>query len=224
MSFCRAVPIAALLVLIAPVESFAHPPYERRIARVKGPTGEIEVVKSFIDGIIAADPSKVVLRSAGVVTAETPYFRDAAVLCLSDRCIIAASDSSLGVTPDRVWVVRAGSLQPADTFLMHTLGGVVHLWDHSVGYAVAALFALILIVGMRELSSSSPDTILASCLAAAGIFALPCLAVMWLYVVLMLSELSLLWALLATAVALAALRGVARASKFPRLRASTAGT
>jgi hypothetical protein len=73
----------------------------------------------------------------------------------------------------------------------------IHLWDHRLGYVVAIFFAIIPFAAMRQvLRASAPKSSLAGCLTALVAVGAAGVLVMWLYAVVLLSELWLPWVLL----------------------------
>jgi hypothetical protein len=84
---------------------------------VKDREGDVEVVKSYVDGIFGTDPAKIVVRSRGAthVETETKYFRDASFVCAISRCIIAAQDSPFAVIPEQLWILDGISLRSQDS-------------------------------------------------------------------------------------------------------------
>ena len=192
--FRVAVTVVAVSAGVASL-ALAHPPYEGRAIVLKGTDGSVEVVKSYVDGIFFTDPVKIIVRSPGHGHAETPYYRDASMACVTGRCLVAASDSALLIVPQHVWLVDGTSLRPMDSLSIRLLGIAVHLWDHSVGYAFAVLCGVLPVLGVRRLDNGpAPTTLLAGCLSACVVLGTFGLIVVWLYVVALLSELSLFWA------------------------------
>src|SRR5713101_4599202 len=129
----------ATLFGVSPQPAGAHPPYEGKVAVLKAAGREIEIAKSYVAGIFFTDPAKVVVRSEGHVYAETPYFRDTSMACVSGRCLVAASDSLVSVVPERAWVIEGTSLQPRNSPFVRFFGILVHLWEHLLGHAFALL-------------------------------------------------------------------------------------
>jgi hypothetical protein len=175
----------------------AHPAYEGAPRLIKTASGNIEVVKSYIDGIMMTDPAKLVVRSGGAVLFETPYYRDTSLVCGMSRCLIVAAESPFALIPEHTWVLEGSSLRRADSFGSRVFGTWVHLWDHKLGYLMALLFAIIPFAAMRQvMRASAPKSSLAGCLTALVAMGAAALLLMWFYAVVMLSELWLPWTLL----------------------------
>jgi hypothetical protein len=188
----------------------AHPPYEGKARVLKTKGGDIEVVKSYVDGILGTDPPKIVVRSQGIIHAETEYHRDTSLVCVAGRCFIAAADSPFAVIPERVWVLDGTSLRSVDSLGVRLLGSLVHLWDHLFGYGIALFFLVVLpfIAIWQATRIGRHESGAAGCLAtiiAAGVVGV---LVVWFYVVLALSELSMTWALLLGAILFIGVRAV----------------
>jgi hypothetical protein len=148
-AFRVAITVVAVSAGVAPL-ALAHPPYEGRAIVIKGTDGNVEVVKSYVDGIVFTDPAKIIVRSPGRVHAETPYYRDISMACVTGRCLVAASDSALLFIPQHVWLVEGASLRSTDSLSLRLLGTAVHLWDHLVGYAFAVLFGVLPVLGLQR--------------------------------------------------------------------------
>jgi hypothetical protein len=188
--------VGAVLCLCLALSAEAHPPYEDLVLTFGVPGQQVEVVKSYIDGIFFTDPAKLVLRSRGRVLAETEYHRDVSLSCYEERCLVVAADSPLFLVPERAWLVEGQSLREVG-WGGRLLGVFVHFLNHWVGYliAVGMLFCCVAMVA----GVIRPPEDKASCLeillavAAAGV------ALLWLHVVPALTELSLLWSALGVA-------------------------
>jgi hypothetical protein len=179
----------------------AHPAYEGAPRLLKTSSGEIEVVKSYIDGIVAADPAKIVVRSRGAVLAETKYFRDISLACSSTRCLIVAADSPFALIPEHTWVLEHSSLRSADSFGARLVGTSVHLRNHKLGYALAVFFAVVPVAAIRQRTLvRRRQTSAAGCFTALVLLGACAVLLVWLYVLVLLSELWLAWALLLVAV------------------------
>jgi hypothetical protein len=174
----------------------AHPPYEGTPRVLTARNGDIQVVKSYIDGIIGTDPAKVIVRSRGTVLAETGYYRDASVACHRRRCFIAAAHSPFFIVPERLWILEETSLRPVESFWVRGVGTAVHLSNHLFGYALALAFLLLAVTAILRSVRANDEGSGAGCLAGLVALAACGMLLLWLYTVVMLTELSLVWALL----------------------------
>jgi len=211
------VAIAAAALIVTARPAAAHPPYEGHRRILKTRAGDVEVVKSYIDGIMLTDPSKVIVRFAGQVRAETPYFRETSIACIGQRCLVAASDSPLSVIPHRTWVVEGTSLRAADSWGLRVIGVAVHWWDHLLGYALALLFgALPGLTFLHILDRPSPRSVPGILLLVVIVIAACGLMVLWFSTVALASELSLVWAIVLVVLGVATTRRVAAAVRARR--------
>jgi hypothetical protein len=137
-------PLVALAVLFPPSNAWAHRPYEI-IDRVHEEGGrQFALVKSYIDGILAVDPVKLVIRAnPGNVTDESDYHRDVLVACPFNQCAAFSYHDWFTFLPTDVWSLSNGRLERDGSPLLWTLGTFLPLWDHVLGY-FAAIGALLL--------------------------------------------------------------------------------
>lgn len=97
--------VALTATLLAMSIVWAHPPYER-VSRSLGDTstGQVTLIKSYVDGIVFTDPVKLVVRNReGGTVSETEYARDLAILCWSSvACTVFQYDGFLPLAPSKV--------------------------------------------------------------------------------------------------------------------------
>lgn len=188
---------ALVATLVGPLAAQAHPPYEGNPHVLKTSHGNVEVVKSYVDGILGTDPAKIVVRTNGTIRAETEYHRDTSLACGWGRCFVAAADSPFALVPEHMWLLDGASLRRLDSFGARLLGVPVHLWYHLLGYGIALLFLVVPIIAIRQGTQiGKRESRAAGCFAALVAVGALGILVLWLYVVLVLSELSMTWALL----------------------------
>jgi hypothetical protein len=94
------------------------------------------------------------------------------------------------IVPEDVWWLEGSRLRKPESVYLYALGVVVPLWDHWLGYLVALAFLYLPLLALRR-AWARPTTarngliVAAVGLSAAGVW------LIWLYVVVLLSHLSL---------------------------------
>lgn len=181
------------LVVLIPTTASAHPPYESRVRVVTDSDGhELEVVKSYDDGVFFTDPVKLVVRHPrGKTVAETDYGRAITVVCaFSSKCVVFRYDGLMPILPQDVWWLGEGNLSTSNSLALRLLGVAAPLWDNGLGYLFAVgLFFLPLAV--LRVAWSRPTSINGLLVALVGLSATVLLLLIWLYVVVLLSSLLL---------------------------------
>ena len=195
------------LMLLAPARSaVAHSDYER-LERVihGGAYGQLQLVKSYTDGIFFADPVKLVVRSGGnVIVAETDFGRDVSVVCFgAPRCVVFRYVGVVPILPEDAWVLEEGKLHPSAAWGHQLLGIVAPLWDHAVGYLMGLALLLAPVGVFRVLGGISSRAVRIRAKTMAALVTVP-YALLWLYIVVALSYLSLPLVLALAAIALTA--------------------
>lgn len=217
--------IFGLLLFAAATELRAHPPYEILERVVVDESGRrLRLVMSYQDGIFLSDPVKLVIRDARDRSlAETDYGRYVALLCRRPpSCTVFRYDGLLPVLPEDVWILEAGQLRPERSLGLVLLGVVAPLWTRGGAYllAVVTLAAPVLLLWLVSRAGVAGWRTLLGIIASVFYLAL------WLYVVVLLSSLSLpLVILLGAALAgclLLAARGLRLAGVPSRLLATGA--
>lgn len=188
--------VLAFALCLAPGTAMAHAPYEgKRVALASG-SKRVEVATSYIDGIVFTDPAKVIVEVEGRVVAETDYYRDTSLVCTQTRCVVASNDSMFAILPEHVWLVTDGSLVPQSSWLFKAVGLAVHFSQHLLGYSVSTLFLLVPVLHLRRSAHKPlPTSIWSGLLRATLTLSSIGLLFLWLYVVMLVSELWVLWAL-----------------------------
>jgi hypothetical protein len=129
--------LAAILFFLAP-HALGHAPYSERV----GMLGEVELHKSYVDGIVAIDPVRFEARGRdGKVLAHTEFGRDVALRCEATSCLVFQSGGPWRVLPD-AWRLEGARLQPASAWL-GVPGAALLFADHLIGYAVALAIGLV---------------------------------------------------------------------------------
>jgi hypothetical protein len=129
--------LAALLLAMA-LPALAHAPWSEPLGRL----GELELHKSYVDGIVAIDPVRFEARGRdGKVLAHTEFGRDVALWCEAASCLVFQSGGAWSVLPD-AWWLEGARLQPASAWL-GIPGAALLFADHLVGYAVALAIGLV---------------------------------------------------------------------------------
>jgi hypothetical protein len=141
---------AAVALVMVPAAAFSHPPHEVRAFMVEGRGKTVELVEYRVDGILFADPVKLIVRQpGGPVLTETAFGRATASVCVAGRCygfwfpgafsVIPAV--ALHVTPEGVTAAPLG---------IRRLGLVPAMWEHGLGYLAALVFFFVPLVILRR--------------------------------------------------------------------------
>ena len=185
--------ILAALISVSPTFALAHPPYEQEERVVTGASGRrLHLVRSYVDGIMMTDPVKLVVRDDDDRTVtETEYGRDLALTCPGpDTCLVFRYDGLTPVVPTDIWRFRDGELQATRSPALLAMGIVLPLREHWIGYLLAlALLGAPFVVGWL-IWRPQPSRARVGMLGVVGLLATPYLF-MWLYGIVLLSELSL---------------------------------
>jgi hypothetical protein len=137
-SIAKGLPI--LLCFATPL--YAHAPYERVYGTYESESGrQVQLVLSYVDGIVGTDPVKLVLRdTSGEVLHETPFMRDAALMCPSlSSCRLFEYDPPVRLRPLRVVRVRESGFEPESSLWLTAVGSVLPLWEHWLELLVACV-------------------------------------------------------------------------------------
>jgi hypothetical protein len=120
--------VVVLLMLLLPGLAYGHRDYEGALLTVQDRQGNpLTVVQHYTDGIVCADPSKLVLYDSDhAVVAETDYYRDVLVYRAADGRLYVFGVGWLCVLFSDAWVLQNRELVPDVA--------------PPVGYAVAAQF------------------------------------------------------------------------------------
>jgi hypothetical protein len=189
----RAAAAVLLFMLFADASpARAHPPYEYLERVITDESGrQLQVFKSYTDGIFFTDPVTLVIRDANDRTvADTGYSRNVAMACWRGAaCAVFRYDEFWSVLPERVWRLERDTLVASDSRWLAAIGVIAPLWDDAAGYAV--MFATIAFpaIGLwlfRQTRSRAGQVLLALAAILTGFYAL-----MWLYTVALLSRLLL---------------------------------
>jgi hypothetical protein len=201
------------LLLGCAVPAAAHPPYESAERIVIDHGRSLHLTKDYIDGIMAIDPVKLVVRDDDDRTvAETEYGRDVAVVCWESRpCLVFRYESEISVAPSNVWRLDGGQLIADSSLSMYALGLVVPLWEHFAGYVFALISLAVPILAGWSISQMGKSAWRRGIEIVAALVALPYMAI-WLYAVVQLSYLSLPLVILAAAFGKVAASGARRAA------------
>ncbi|MBM3494750.1 MAG: hypothetical protein FJX72_10620 [Armatimonadetes bacterium] len=208
---------ACLTGLFEPGTALAHAPYER-IDRflVAEDDRWLTIVLSYQDGIIGADPVKLVVRDqGGELVGETGYVRDLQIACIGDDCAAFLFDGFASIFPDEVWLIRDGRLLRSDSVALSVFGVGLPLWDHALSYfvVVVALLVAPLVACVRWLARSKG---LARRLLLVFLVAiLVPYAVFWAFLIPLGTGLSLGWMIVLTVSTLLAVRLLRRRPRFP---------
>lgn len=117
--------------------ALAHAPYSEPVGRL----GELELHKSYVDGIVAIDPVRFEARGRdGKVLAHTEFGGDVALWCDTTSCLVFQSDGPWRVLPD-AWRLEGGRLQPASAWL-GVLGAGLLFAQHLIEYGIAFVLVL----------------------------------------------------------------------------------
>jgi hypothetical protein len=152
-----ALALATTLSLAA--SAYGHPPYEIPHKTFTTPSGrEIQVVRSYIDGIMGTDPAKLILREAsGRVLAETDYLPSIVLSCPSLRsCLAFEYDPQDSMLPTRVLRIRESGFEvetPSTRLLL--LGAILPVWEYLFLLLVSCL-ALAAIPMAAQLLATRP--------------------------------------------------------------------
>jgi hypothetical protein len=185
--------VLAFSCLVWPSSAGAHPPYEVPERVITDGSGHsLQLVKSYVDGILFTDPVKLVIRDADDRTvAETEYGRDLSVVCWRTRpCVVFRYDGLGSVLPSDVWRLEGGQLRDARSPALVALGIVAPLWDHAGGYALSIVLLAIPLLVIWLLIRSPVSRRRTLLLAVTGLASVPYFGI-WLYTVALLSYLSL---------------------------------
>lgn len=193
-------------ILLVPHAS-AHPPYERMVRTLgDASTGEVTLFKSFVDGILVADPVKLVVRNAaGITVGETGYARDLAIICGSSiACAVYQYDNAFTLFPLHTWRLTPAGLRPDDSTGLKLIGIVAPYLEHWLGYLIAVGCFFVPLAALKALRRPTGGSQRYKKLFIAGFAA--AMALVWLYLIAALAELSfpLVAALIAAVFALRA--------------------
>jgi hypothetical protein len=172
--------------------AWAHRPYEHLERVLTDEHGrQLQVFKSYTDGIGLTDPVTLVIRDAdGRTVAETGYGRNVAMLCWRGAtCAVLRYEEFWSVLPQGVWRLERGTLVAADSPWLAALGVIAPLWDDATGYAIMFVTVGIPAVGLwlfRQPRSRAGQVLLVLAAIPTTFYVL-----MWLYAVAMLSRLLL---------------------------------
>jgi len=184
---------AGSVVLGYGVTASAHEPYEMPAAVLVDSSGErFNVVKRYTDGIFFTDPVRLVVRNAqGATVAETDAGRDISLLCPTERkCVAFRYDGLMPIVPEDVWWLEGSNAWKAQSVLLTVAGVPVLFWDHWLGYLVALAFLWVPLVALRRAWARPTTPVNGVLLAVVGLSACG-IWLAWLYVVVLLSYLSL---------------------------------
>jgi hypothetical protein len=150
-----------LLLLLVGTLAGAHPEYDEVDRTLHDGAGRrLQLVRHYVDGIIAGDPCKIVLRDeAGTVLGETEFARSISVVCWSNSdCLVFRSDSFMPILPDEVFRVHAGRLERASVW-WRPLGIAADLLDHWLGYLAMLAVFFLPIAGFQGAMRSKPGVV-----------------------------------------------------------------
>ena len=169
----------------------AHPEYDEVDRTLHDGAGRrLQLVRHYVDGIIAGDPCKIVLRDeAGTVLGETEFARSISVVCWSNSdCLVFRSDSFMPILPDEVFRVRAGRLEAASVW-WRPFGIAADLLDHWLGYLAMLGIFFLPVAGFQGAMRSKPGLVrnlrLAISVLGGGLILL-----LWFYAAVVLTPLS----------------------------------
>jgi hypothetical protein len=150
---------------------------------------QLQVFKSYTDGIFFTDPVTLVIRDADDRTvADTDYGRNVAIACWRGAaCAVFRYDEFWSVLPEGVWRLEGGTLVASDSRWLAAIGVIAPLWDDAAGYALMFATVAFPAVGLwlfRQPRSRAGQVLLALAAILTAFYAL-----MWLYAVALLSRL-----------------------------------
>lgn len=185
--------VALTATLLAMSIVWAHPPYER-VSRSLGDTstGQVTLIKSYVDGIVFTDPVKLVVRNReGGTVSETEYARDLAILCWSSvACTVFQYDGFLPLAPSKVWRLSPAGLISESSAGLWLLGIVVPYFEHWLGYLIAVGSVLVPLAGLvtlRRRPAGAARSVMLWLVSIATLLLVP----IWLYAIVALSDISL---------------------------------
>jgi len=205
-------PIVVLFTTLAGPTALvsAHPAYEHTVRSLTDASGAyVDIVKSYIDGIVFTDPVKLVVRprTGGAPVAETGFQRDVSLLCWSrSKCVAFGFDGFFPIWPSVVWHVSTNGLTRVEGRGIRLIGVLAPLWDHRLGYLLA-LVLLAVPAGLFKTVSALRQAkgyraVVRVCAAVVGSGWL----LLWGYAVILLSDLSFPLVLLLVALVIGLLR------------------
>jgi hypothetical protein len=180
-----------LLTLLGPVAAmlsanpaFAHRDYETPVATLQDARGNsFIVVRYYTDGIVMLDPVKLVVYDfAGVVVADTPYFRDVLIDPAQDGTLRVYGVDLLGLSFWRGWVVKEGGLVPLNWPSSLGLALWANLSAHWLGYGFSFMLPWVPTLTYRRRAKTS----------RVWKSELVCLALAWLSATIMYGRLAML--------------------------------
>jgi hypothetical protein len=173
----------------------AHAPYEYLERVIHDESGrELRLFRSYVDGIFFIDPVKLVIRDADDRTVgETDYGRDVAVVCPPrSSCLVFRYANVAPILPTDTWRLENGHLQRTRSAGTTALGIVAPLWTHAGGYFTAFMFLFVPAAMAWALWRVAGERGRSAIAIAVVVVGVPYLGV-WLYVVVLLSYLSIPW-------------------------------
>jgi hypothetical protein len=185
--------VLAALTFLCPAMVAAHPPYEEEIRVITEESGRrLQLVRSYVDGVMMTDPVKLVVRDEDDRTvAETEYGRDLALICLwPPSCLVFRYDGLVPILPENIWWLQNGELRVVRSPALLALGVAVPLREHWIGYLVSLVLLAAPFGFGWLLWRPGPSRGRIGVLGLVGILTVPYLFV-WFYGVVILSELSL---------------------------------
>jgi hypothetical protein len=208
---CLSLAAASFAVSVAPAR--AHRPYEQLDRTMSDAHGrQLQLVRYYEDGIIGADPVKLMLRDAsGTVLAETDFSRDVLVHCQADNvCLAFQYDPPFRVLPTAVLrVSESGFAVHRPSRFQLAIAAVLPPTKHWFDF----LFSAGALAAVPLVAQFLPRRGRWWLVATAWSLFVPC-AALWLFVFYLgigLNTLVSVWWTLPMAAALAVLPAVARA-------------
>lgn len=140
--------LCAFVTWLLAVPVYAHRPYEYVDASITDTSGrQLQLVKSFVDGIVLPDPCRVIIRDAsGKDLDESPMRDDISIVCrTTSECLVIGYDASASVLfPIDVWRVTGSSLTPVEMSTRWRVAGMgLHVARNWFGYSAALVASLL---------------------------------------------------------------------------------
>ncbi len=207
--------LAAIQLLLC-LPAHAHPPYEHTARVVEGPNGPLSLVLVRTDGIVFTDPVGLEVRdSTGKTLSATEPAREIVLACWPfAECRVFRYDGLFPLLPEDVWALHGDRLVPVTGIAFRVLGVPLPLWDNWLGYIAAVVLGVLPFLALRN-AHAAPEgtsrTVRVFLAGLGGTFVL----LIWLYVVVLLSSLSLPLILLVGVVASAIYRAIGRRRSAP---------
>jgi len=133
---------------IAAPQAYAHRPYERPLGVFHRSDGEnIKIVKHFIDGILAADPSAIRFHlSDGTTIAASNYHTEVIIHRTTGSVEIFEFNSSWLPLASHIRQFDGYSLKDATTWTKRLVSPFVHIFDHLASYLVSLVIGTFLLI------------------------------------------------------------------------------